>query len=323
MAFFKFRSKGSQASEGRGAAAATPAETVETLRRRARHRLLGAAVLVLMGVVGFPLLFDTQPRPVAVDIPIEIPDRHRAPPLGLPREGEGRGDDTRVARGSATGGMITERADGSEVREDEPPAPRPPPAPAPAARPPAPVSPPAPAPAARPPAPVPPPAPAPASRPPAPVPPPAPAPAPAPVPPPPPPPAPAPAPTPAPPPPAPAPTPAPAPRPASRDDGARARALLEGRTPPTPAAPAPAAAAPAESAGRFIVQVGAFADADKARETRAKLERAGLKTYTQVAKTADGERTRVRVGPFGSRAEAERAAERIKGLALPAAVLSF
>ena len=292
MAFFKFRSKGSQASEGRGAAAATPAETVETLRRRARHRLLGAAVLVLLGVVGFPLLFDTQPRPVAVDIPIQIPDRHRAPPLALPREGTGSEESTRVARGSAAGGMITERADGSEVRDDTRAAA--PPAPARPAPPPAPVAPPPPAPA---PAPVvvpPPPPPPPPPAPPAP--PPAPAPAPAPT----------------------VPAPAPAPRPASRDDGDRARALLEGR-----AAPAAPAAAAAESAGRFIVQVGAFADDAKARETRQKLERAGLKTYTQVAKTADGDRTRVRVGPFASRADADRAAERIKGLALPAAVLSL
>ena len=43
------------------------------MRKRARHRLIGAGVLVLIGVIGFPLLFDTQPRPIAVDIPIEIP----------------------------------------------------------------------------------------------------------------------------------------------------------------------------------------------------------------------------------------------------------
>ena len=85
MAFFKFRNRGPQANEGRNAsAAAAPAESVEAMRRRARHRLLGAAVLVLVGVIGFPLLFDTQPRPVAVDIPIEIPDRNKAKPLPLP-----------------------------------------------------------------------------------------------------------------------------------------------------------------------------------------------------------------------------------------------
>jgi DedD protein len=51
------------------------------MRRRARHRLIGASVLVVLGVVGFPVLFDTQPRPVAVDIAVDIPDRATAKPL--------------------------------------------------------------------------------------------------------------------------------------------------------------------------------------------------------------------------------------------------
>ncbi|HEY2256836.1 MAG TPA: SPOR domain-containing protein, partial [Variovorax sp.] len=62
MAFFKFRSGGRLGNEGRSTLAAAPAESIEAMRRRARHRLLGAAVLVLLGVIGFPLLFDTQPR---------------------------------------------------------------------------------------------------------------------------------------------------------------------------------------------------------------------------------------------------------------------
>jgi DedD protein len=98
------------------------------------------------------------------------------------------------------------------------------------------------------------------------------------------------------------------------DDGAKARALLEGK---------PVQVAAASDTGRFVVQVGAFADASKARETRLKVERAGLKTYTQVAETAEGKRTRVRVGPFASRAEADKAADKIKGLDLPAAILSL
>lgn len=63
---FKSRS-GSQGN------ASAPPQSIEAVRRRARHRLIGASVLVLVGVIGFPLLFDTQPRPISVDIPIEIP----------------------------------------------------------------------------------------------------------------------------------------------------------------------------------------------------------------------------------------------------------
>jgi len=66
MAFFKIRWPGQQAAETKSAkvARAVRGETVEVMRRRARHRLMGAALLVFVGVVGFPLVFDTQPRPI-------------------------------------------------------------------------------------------------------------------------------------------------------------------------------------------------------------------------------------------------------------------
>ena len=117
------------------------------------------------------------------------------------------------------------------------------------------------------------------------------------------------------------PKPEPAPKPESKPaaakaeppaDASRAEALLDGK---------PAAEAAAE--GRFVVQVGAFADPDKAREARSRLERAGLKTYTHVAETPAGKRIRVRVGPFPSRADADKAAAKIKGLDMPAAILTL
>jgi DedD protein len=79
MAFFKTRKGGDESPATR-----QPPESIEAMRRRARHRLIGAAVLVLIGVIGFPLLFDTQPRPISVDIPIEIPDRNKVKPLAAP-----------------------------------------------------------------------------------------------------------------------------------------------------------------------------------------------------------------------------------------------
>lgn len=71
----------------------------------------------------------------------------------------------------------------------------------------------------------------------------------------------------------------------------------------------------------MVVQVGAFADAAAARELRGKVEKLGLKTYTQEVDTAAGRRIRVRVGPFESRAEADQAAARLRQAKLPAAVL--
>ncbi len=81
MAFFKFRLPGQPTPEPQGNTSNTPAESVDALRRRARHRLIGASVLVVLGVIGFPVLFDTQPRPVSVDIAVDIPDRATAKPL--------------------------------------------------------------------------------------------------------------------------------------------------------------------------------------------------------------------------------------------------
>ncbi|MET0383213.1 MAG: SPOR domain-containing protein, partial [Burkholderiaceae bacterium] len=118
----------------------------------------------------------------------------------------------------------------------------------------------------------------------------------------------------------------------------RSAAPAASRSPPTPAAPRTnpsadvAAAAPgdgpatasSEAAGgaaRFVVQIGAFADDAKMRDARGKVERLGLKTYTQSVDTPGGKRVRVRVGPFTTKAEADRAAAKIKAGSLPAAVL--
>ena len=232
MALFKLRKK----KVDEPVAAASPAESIEVMRRRARHRLIGAVVLVLAGVVGFPLLFDTQPRPVAVDIPIEIPDRNKVKPLAPPQLPQASG----------------------KVTQDPAPAPA---APVVAESKPEPVA--APAPVAR--------------------------------------------------------TEPPAPVEAKLEskpepkaaDAAKAKALQEAKS------------VDAASGGRYVVQVGAFAEKDKARQAQQKLERAGLRNYTNVAETKNGTRIRVRAGPFASRAEADKAAQKIKGLDLPAAVLTL
>lgn len=65
-------------------AKAPAADDVQVLRIRARRRLIGAAVLVAAGVVGFPLIFETQPRPIPVDLPIDIPRKDALPPLTVP-----------------------------------------------------------------------------------------------------------------------------------------------------------------------------------------------------------------------------------------------
>jgi DedD protein len=95
-------------------------------------------------------------------------------------------------------------------------------------------------------------------------------------------------------------------------DAQRAQALLEGKGDDAPA-----------KVPRFVVQAGAYSDAASLREARQKVEKLGLKTYTQVVTTDAGPRTRVRVGPFATRDEAEAAAARIKGSGLAVNILSI
>ena len=67
-------------------------------------------------------------------------------------------------------------------------------------------------------------------------------------------------------------------------------------------APAPTSAAPKMEG--FAIQVGAFRDEAKLQQVRERLAAAKLKTYTEPS----GELTRLRVGPFGTRDEADKAA---------------
>ena len=81
MAWFKFGNKFGSKDGDKVRTQQAPVQSVEAMRQRAKHRLIGTVVLVLAGVVGFPMLFDSQPRPVLVDVPIDIPDKTKVKPL--------------------------------------------------------------------------------------------------------------------------------------------------------------------------------------------------------------------------------------------------
>jgi DedD protein len=61
----------------------------------------------------------------------------------------------------------------------------------------------------------------------------------------------------------------------------------------------------------YIIPVGAFANPEP---VIAKLAQAKLRYYTESVATAKGTVTRVRAGPFATKAEAEKAIETLKGL---------
>ena len=97
----------------------------------------------------------------------------------------------------------------------------------------------------------------------------------------------------------------------SADDAARALAILEGK----PQEKAQDKAHDAGS-GKFVVQVAALATQDKVDELQDKLRDAGIKSYTQKVSSPAGERIRVRVGPFGSREDAEKTRAKLQKLGL-------
>jgi len=78
-------------------------------------------------------------------------------------------------------------------------------------------------------------------------------------------------------------------------------------------AEAPRAKAALESEA-YIVPLGAFTQPENAKLVRDKASSAGIKSYTETIKVAQGQQTRVRAGPFSSRDAAEKARQKLKSL---------
>lgn len=295
------KSKASRSAESRRVGG--DAQSQESIRVRARRRLIGAVVLVLTGVVVFPLVFRSPPQPLPAQVALDMPSPERAASLPMPSVG--------VSSASAA-------AAAASTPGEKPAAAAPVPAtPAPSARA---GSAPAAAVAAAPAAPAPKPVAAPsqaAARPNTPP----------------------PAARPAQPQPAPAVAAAPAkpaaeakaPPPKGVNSARAALAALEGKQPDQISeaqalaamgkSATPEDAAPAKD--RFVVQAGAYADSHTAQQVRAKIAKLGLPTYTQVVDTAQGKRIRVRVGPFTSREAADKALAQVRQLGVNAAVLTL
>lgn len=238
-----------------------PVDSIETLRTRARQRLIGAVVLVALGIIAFTLLFDSQPRPIPVDIQITMPDKDKpdaavttvvpapvatiaAAPAAAVQASASLSPKEEIVASKADKKPEPKVEAKLETKAEVKPETKP--------------------------------------------------------------------------------VVKQELKPAAINEAAKAMAILEGKAPPkavvaTQTSPSTTAA----SGTRYVVQVGAFAENEKAREARLKVERAGIKTYVQVADTPNGKRIRVRVGPFTTQAEADKVAAKIKTLDLPAAILTL
>ncbi len=216
------------------------------LRKRARRRLVGAIVLVLLVVVFLPMALDNKPRPLSKNVDIQVPALDSAEnkfPAAAPPP----------ASPSAVPQEATTEAKSADNVSASPP------------------------PATASPTPVPEPEPEPA--------------------------------------PAPAPTVPPA-EPEKKAEPAKqvelskpAPSVKEPRREP------PKAATALESEG-YVIQLGAFSDAANAKQLHQRLRAARMPAYLEPIKTPQGQKTRVRVGPFASEDAAEKARQRLLKLAL-------
>jgi DedD protein len=77
-----------------------------------------------------------------------------------------------------------------------------------------------------------------------------------------------------------------------------------------------------KTSGSYFVQIGVFSDPDNVKQMQDKLSEKGLKTRVESIDTAKGKKTRLRVGPFGDKKEAEAALEKVKSLSLTGMIVS-
>jgi DedD protein len=280
---FAERARAKRASHAGGGARRNSADDpVLPEKKRARRRLVGAIALALAAAVGLPMLLDSEPKPSAGDIAIQIPPKDKAAPLPMPAspapavaasdsvdKGEEIVEPAPASKSAAAPAANSARA----VTEVQPAKTEPAKPPVERARPepgkPAPPH----AEPAKPehkdkPAKV-------------------------------------------------EPKPEPKEKPKAADkparapeDGARAIAILEGKE----------AAKPHEAAGqKYVLQVAALGSQEKVAELQAKLREAGIHSFTQKLQRPGGELIRVKVGPF-SREEAEKVRAQLSKLGLSGAL---
>ena len=201
------------------------------LRSRARHRLIGAAALLLAVAIIVPMVLDPSPAPVAENIPIDIPSertpftpRLSLPPVPAADAGTPPPDQAPVASAGKPEPKAEVR---TEAKAGTPAEPKPPVEPKAAAKP-----------EAR----------------------------------------------------------AEEPKPSKVD------------RPPS----ATESAAPAPKGGKFAVQAAAPASETSARELVERLKKGGFTAYIERVETKDGVRHRVRIGPYATRDDAEKARARLK-----------
>ncbi|NIA55868.1 SPOR domain-containing protein [Massilia sp. TW-1] len=280
------RARAKRASNAGGGATRRPGnDPMLPEKKRARRRLVGAIALALAAAVGLPMLLDSEPKPIAGDIAIQIPAKDKAAPLPVPAaekavsaaDSVDKGEEVIDAATAAKAPAAKPDAVTAPKVEHKPEPAKPEPAkpehketpkpehkdapkaehkeakpePRPAEKDKAPVKPKADEKPAKP-----------------------------------------------------------------HDDTARALAILEGKQ----AEKAAEKERSAESGPqKYVLQVAAMSSAEKAAEVQAKLREAGISSYTQKTTTPSGELIRVRVGPL-NKEDAEKVRAKLGRLGMSGAM---
>jgi DedD protein len=71
---------------------------------------------------------------------------------------------------------------------------------------------------------------------------------------------------------------------------------------------------PEKVSGNYFIQIGVFSDPEKVKQMQAKLSGAGLKSNVDLIDTPKGQKSRLRVGPYSNKSDAEDKLAKVKSL---------
>lgn len=114
------------------------------------------------------------------------------------------------------------------------------------------------------------------------------------------------------------PKPAPKDAPVSKQAEPKARPVVETKT----VEPKAVETAARGKAGRLVLQAAALSTDAAAQDLSERLRKAGFAPFTEKVETADGVRFRVRIGPYATRDEAQRAQSKLRALGVSATLVT-
>ena len=88
---------------------------------------------------------------------------------------------------------------------------------------------------------------------------------------------------------------------AIESDQQRAAAILAGKTTDS-----------ASANGQYVILIGAFSNQANVKQLQTKIGELGIKVFTETLNSPEGQKTRVRAGPFTSRDAADKALDKMK-----------